>query len=254
MSLSNDIPNIPVKRSEQGYVLITAIWLLILAGSIVAVVMLRTLSQAHSVKDQGTDLTDKLLLESAAETVFADRLFAGNKGNWWLVPASGQVAINGAMVNVAISSESGRLDLNEADPKLIDLALQGLGLEGQQRAGFAAELLRLRASGRRIGSFSELRAMVGQQNANDACLEDFVTLWSGLPQPRPDQMPANLAHALQVPTNASPSQAEAGAALRFQVSIAGRAPLVVVARPTGLREQPISVSLWENSVACSANP
>lgn len=251
MRPSLDEPKLEIKQSEQGYVLITAIWLLILAGSIVAVVMLRTLSQAQAVKDQGSDLADKVVLEGAAETVFADRLFAGNKGRWWLVPASGQVMIGGKVVDVELSSESGRLDVNEADPKLIDQALQGLEVRADVRARVFTDVRARRADGRRINSFAELRSALGGATVDGHCLDDDLTLWSGLPSPRRDQMPETLARALGQPIGGSQGQAEAGAALRLRISLEGKPGLVMVARPTGLRDEPVSVNSWESYSACS---
>lgn len=245
MRPSPDDRPLEIAPGEQGYVLITAIWLLILAGSIVAVVMLRTLSQAQSAKDQGGDLADRIVLESAAEMVFADRLFAGNRGNWWLVPASGQVTIGGKGVSVELTSESGRLDVNEADPKLVDRALQGLGIDAGVRANFVADMLVRRADNRRINSFEELRGALRAETSNGRCVEEALTLWSGLATPRSGQMPDALAQALGQPARVAPAQVEAGAALRLRISLAGKPGLMVVARPTGLREMPVSVNAWK---------
>ena len=248
MPPSPNKPHLNFRPGEQGYVLITAIWLLILAGSIVAVVTLRTLSQAREIKEQGEALSERIALESAVETVFADRLFAGNHSQWWLTPTSGQVNIEGISVETILTSESGRLDINEADPKLIKQALRGLGIDEKLASEFADEVRQRRSEENRINTFSEVRSMLPQSSAG--CLEENLTLTSGLATPRPDQMPDALARAMGQATSVTPASPEAGAALRLRASRPGQAGLLVVARVTGLREAPLSISSWDYPSAC----
>ena len=105
----------PLRRGEEGFALITAVWLLVLCGAIGALVMLRSLSAAKTAKEQGDSLQHTILLESAVETVMAERMFGGPKSKWWALPASGSVAIGGHEVRVELTSEAGRANRGRAD-------------------------------------------------------------------------------------------------------------------------------------------
>jgi len=75
------------KRSEQGYILITAMWLLLLGGSIVALLMLRNLHAAEAYSDDRPQLQLRYAQESAVETVVADILFNGPRSEFARLPA-----------------------------------------------------------------------------------------------------------------------------------------------------------------------
>ena len=74
--------------SEQGFVLIAAIWLLLLCAVMVAVLMLRGHDRAVAAADASDRLKARLVLESAVETVVADILFNGQASRAATVPAS----------------------------------------------------------------------------------------------------------------------------------------------------------------------
>ncbi len=240
---------------EQGFVLIAAIWLLILAGSIAAILMLRSLAGANAAAEHQDMIERRLALDSAIETMLADRLFNGNRSAWAVAPAGGAIAIGNRQIALRVTSESGRLDVNAADPALIDAALQGFGLAGAERTRIVDRLTAMRATRRRIGSLPELMALLGQAQARGgACLADSLTWTSGLTQPRPDQMERALAAALGGRNGATgdprPSPPEAGASLRIEASEAGGAAMIAIVRTTGLPEQPTSVSVWGSPPPC----
>src|SRR5688572_4437400 len=99
--------------------------MLVLAGAITAVLMLRSLAGATAAVEHEEGIERKLALESAIETMLADRLFNGPRSGWWMTPVQGRIAMDGGDVAIRITSESGRLDVNVADPALIDSALRG---------------------------------------------------------------------------------------------------------------------------------
>jgi hypothetical protein len=66
------------RPAEQGTILITAIWLLILIGAIGPVMLAHSLTQARQVKSEGQVLASKVTLESAINHVLADRLSPRN--------------------------------------------------------------------------------------------------------------------------------------------------------------------------------
>ena len=233
---------------EQGFVLIAAIWLLILAGSITAILMLRSLAAATAAAEHRAAVERQLALDSAIETMLADRLFNAHRSPWWTTPASGEIAIGGRRISLRVTSESGRLDVNGADPAQIDTALHGLGVAASDRTRIVARLAALRATRRAIASLPELRALIGHARARDgACLADELTWVSGLPSPRGDQISSVLARALGGRDGAAgegtPSPPEAGAALRVEASEDGRPAVIAIVRTPG----------WPNNRQASAS-
>jgi general secretion pathway protein K len=240
-------------------VLIAAIWLLILAGSIVAVLMLRSLAASTAAADRSEAVERRLAMESAIETLLADRLFNGNRSAWWRAPAEGAIAVGGRDVRLRMTSESGRLDVNNADLALVDGALRGLGLGADERGPIVTRLQALRAMKRNIRSAAELDQLTAGVRPRPAfCIGDQLTWVSGLAEPRPDQMPPALARALAgrggAAAGAGPGEVEAGAALRIEATDAGGAAMIAIVRLTGLAERPIEASAWAAPPACRRGP
>lgn len=238
-------------RNEEGFILIAAIWLLILAGSIAAILMARSLSEAREMTDAKERLEQKLALESAIETVFADRLFNGPRSRWWLLPADGVIRAGDRRVKVRVTSESGRLDMNEADLALLDTALRGFGLDGNERGGLIVHLQRLRSTGRRLRSLAEMEAVLAAATADRSCFKKHLTIASGLAEPRANHMSAELAKALGEPTGSfGPVAADAGAALRVEASLPAGASLMAIGRLTSQTDRPLSISAWRIGDLC----
>jgi len=245
------------RRDEQGFVLIAAIWLLILAGSIAAILMLRSMAGATAAAEHQDSAQRMMARDSAIETMLADRLFNGERSVWWTVPAAGTIAIGDRRVTLSVTSESGRLDVNGADPALIDRALQGFGVGAADRTRIVARLTALRTAKRRIASLPELLALIGGARARSgSCIADSLTWISGMAEPRPDQMPSDLARALGgaggAAAQASRLPPEGGAALRVEASEAGRPPMIAIVRTSGLPQQPTSISVWGAPAPCPA--
>jgi hypothetical protein len=217
--------------------------------------MLRSLAAATAAAEHQDAIERQLALDSAVETLLADRLFNTNRSNWWAVPASGEIAIGERRVSLRITSESGRLDVNGADPALTDTALQGFGIASADRTRIIARLTALRATKGKIASLPELIALIGDaRGGSGSCLADALTWISGLAEPRPDQMPPDLARALGGRGGATgesqPSPPEAGAALRIEASEGGRPPVIAIVRASGLPDQPTSISVWGAPTPC----
>lgn len=242
---------------ERGFVLIAAVWLLILAGAITAVLMLRSLAGATAAVEHREGIERKLALESAIETMLADRLFNGPRSPWWLTPVTGEVPVEGRSVSIRITSESGRLDLNVADPVLIDTALRGFGVSAGERGAIVGRLQALRAQKRRIGSLAELESLVaGASRATGICMAEHLTYVSGLAEPRADQISAALARALSgrggTAGDDRPGAPEGGAALRVEASDAQGAGMMAIVRLTGLADRPVETSAWTMAPPCRA--
>lgn len=243
-----------VPRAERGFILISALWLLILCGAIVAVLMLRGIESATEASDGEDALRTKLALEGAVETVVADMLFNGPRSRWALLPARGTVAVDSQSIQVAVSSEAGRLDLNEADPLLLEAALRGLGVEAGGRALLIGALRQKRAANERIGSLAELRALLAPTigtNQRAKCLEDQFTIFSGLVRPSESHLPPTLARALGSTASSSPVPAEPGSALRITATTRGGSTLMAIVRITGMLDEVYSASAWESIGWCS---
>jgi len=239
-------------RGERGFVLIAAIWLLILAGSITAILMLRSLSLAAGAAADGDALARRLALAGAIETALADRIFNGERSPWWLTPSESTVAIGGRRVTVRLSSESGRLDVNEADPALIDAALRGAAVAPSERARIVTRLQAFRAANRRLLSPAALDMLLAEAGAAaGSCLPDQLTTSSGMAQPRPDQMPRALARALGIAGGDSLVIPEPGAPMRVEAAEAGGAHVVAVLRMSGTPERPVVFAAWNEAPSCS---
>ena len=226
------------RADENGYVLITAIWLLALCGAIAAMLMLRSLDSARIAHDQARQLMARIALQSAIETVIADRLFKQNHSRWWVLPAQGSVDVAGQAVQVYISDDAGRIDLNEADSALIDQALRGAGVDGAARARFGARLAYLRASRRRLLTSADMAALC----APLSCPRGLFTLATGLAQPRAAQISSALSPINGLPgTSGGPAQP--GDSIRYEARSGGMT-LTVIARESGLSSKPYALSEW----------
>lgn len=244
------------RPGERGFVLIAAIWLLILAGSIAAILMLRSLAASTAAADRSEEVERRLALEGATETLLADRLFESQRSRWWQAPMEGSVAIGGREVRLRMTSESGRLDVNNADTELIDTALRGLGVGKVDRDRILQRLTALRTLKKGIRSAAELDALVaGVSTPQGVCLAAELTYVSGLAEPRPDQMSAALTRALGGRGGArgdgAAAPVEGGAALRIEAAEPGGAPLISIVRLVGLSDRPLEVSAWALPSPCA---
>lgn len=243
----------PAKSSESGYILITAVWLLLLGASIVAVIMLHNLRTAKEYSFEREMLQLRFAKESAIETVVADIVFNGPRSEFARLPAEVTYTIGGTQMNVRVSSENGKIDINQADPALIERALRGLGISALPRQVFLNSIAGERSAGRLYQSITDVeRAMeqAGIDGGNGFCPEQFFTVYSGLSQPQPNQMDAALARALGGASLAAQVRTKLGSAMRVEVSAIEGLPLVAIIRTSGLIEQSYSVLDWSNMRGC----
>lgn len=239
------------RRGEEGYVLLAAIWLLILAGSIAALLMSRSVLSATHVKDVETALNDKAALEGAIHTVLADRLVNGPRSSWWVLPAEGAVELATQQIRVRISNESSRLDLNAADIAVIDEALQGFEVPAAARARVAGALATRRAAKQPLTSFEDVAALLaGITGPDGACLQDHVTISSGQSRPRSRQMTGPLADALGVAVDQVRSIAEPGASLRVEAAAPSGSAMMLITR-VAVRGEPLLISEWKSGPLCT---
>jgi len=239
---------------NEGFVLINAIWLLLLCGAIAALLMLQGIERGSAARAEGDALKTRLSLESGVEAVIADILFDGPRSRWANLPANGSIDVGaGAPLQVRVSSETGRLDLNDGDLNTIDLALRGFDVNATRRRSLVDELVARRARKERIGSWAEAQMLLRGvlTNANrESCPEEDFTLYSGLSGPKPDQASPQLARALGYATAAGENPTPPASAVRIEVTAAGGLTLTSIVRATGLRDEPISTMRWDYGEQC----
>lgn len=232
---------------ERGYILIGAIWLLVLAGSVAAALLLRSLATAREAAAESEALRDKLALDGAAQAALAAMLFDGDRAS-----TARAMTIDGRTLAVAFSSENGRIDANAAPLPLIEQALRGAGLDAAARGRILAGFAAARGAKTEIASQAELRAVLARGGGEGTpCVEDLFTLASRLEGPLPGQTGEKVARVLGMAVSgegAAPSSS--GAPLRIEASLPGGAALTAVARITGLSQAPLTVHRWEYRRDC----
>ncbi|MEP2990031.1 MAG: hypothetical protein ABJN65_01165 [Parasphingorhabdus sp.] len=246
-------PFVP-KQGERGYILVTAMWLLLLGASIVALLMLKNLGRGEEISFEREQLQIQYVQESAVETVVADMLFNGPRGEFVLLPAKTSYIIDGTQVTVRVTSESGKIDVNQADPSLIDRALRGFGISALQRQSFISQIKVERANGRLFQSNGDVESAMEKSGIIDRdgfCVSRYFTVYSGLASPQTNQMDAPLARALGQPTLEAAGKAGTGAAMKIEITSDGNAPLNVIIRTSGLVSQSHSVLDWRYAANCN---
>ncbi len=238
-------------KDEGGFILITAIWLLILCGSIAAVLTLRAVTERRGADAAERALADTLTLDAALETLLADILFRGPASPWSRLPPEAATTIGEQSVKVRITSELGRIDVNEADPQLVGRALEGLGLAAPDRDTIVGTIVLRRSAKRPISSWDELRPILAATGSGNAppCFEAYLTLFSGLAAPQASSMPPALASLLGGPAPAITPIA-AGTPVRIELSLPSGAALAAWVRLTGLLQQPYSIAGFQRRAVC----
>jgi len=243
------------QKDEQGFILVGAIWLLMLCASIAAILMLRGLNEGKAAKTQATSMATGFALESAIETAAADILFNGQRSHWALLPAESAVPISDRTIQVRVSSEVGRLDLNDASSEEISSALQGFGFTLAERQPLLDELQRRHIANHRLQSWAEVPMILVKLPADrlrTTCFIRELTLYTGLPAPRPNQVSPELGHALGLATSAEPALPDPGSALRFEAVSQDGARLLEVLRITGTIGRPITILRREFNPPCGS--
>lgn len=227
--------------------------MLLLGASIVAVIMVHNLRQAEELSFERAQSQIKYAQESAIETVVADILFNGPRSEFARLPAETTYNIHGARMRISVTSESGKIDVNQADPKLIDRALRGLGIAASQRQNLLRILQTERSAGRLFESPADIASTMEQAGIpsnGGFCPNDFFTTYSGLGQPVQGQMQPELARALGQASLPQGLRTRPGAAFRIAVEAAGSAPITAVVRTSGLIGRASTVLHWTDQAEC----
>lgn len=206
---SSQHPKAAPSRRDSGYVLISALWLLLLAGVLTAVILVQARERAQIVRDGGDALRLRHALASAIATVSADRLFAGPASQWWKQPAQGNLEIDGVKITLSLSNEAERIDLNRASRDAMAAALDRLSVEqsgimnAARRDALLLGIEARRASGTPFYSAREAAALLATDSVSTPLvatdigyssdqdrhgpppgLSEYFTIASGLETPR----------------------------------------------------------------------
>lgn len=195
--------------AQRGVALIVVMWLLVLLASVVGLFALN----AHAEALQASALRQRVALDHAAEAgidAVAARLLATDARRR-PVPDGRETVFafdDGITVTVAVTDESGKIDLNVADALLLQRLFLEMGLpqpEAQRlaaavvdwrdadalvSAGGGAEERDYRAAGRPYGpanrpfvQVSDVQRVLGMRHALYRQLRPHLTVYTGLAQP-----------------------------------------------------------------------
>ena len=232
--------------------LITAMWLLLLSGSIVALLMLKNLHAAEAYSDDREQLQLRYAQESAVEMVVADILFNGPRSEFARLPAKTTYRFGDIALNISVTGEGGKIDLNQADAALIERALRGLGVAALPRQNFVSRVKQRQSSGRLFADVEQAMSQAGFGAESGFCAEDYFTTYSGLAVPQASQMDPRLARALGQASLAVDAPTSIGSAMRIMVQAEQGLPLVAVVRVSGLIGESHKVLDWQYGKGCGS--
>ena len=210
-------------RPPRGAALVLVLWLIVLLTAVVGAYVL-TARTGHL---QGRVELRQLQGDAAARAGLEYALWRLNHPEpalrWHPDGRPYQWQYGEAALELRITDERGRVDLNRASPQLLQGLLQALGTDPGRAAMLAARIVDWRdtddmpgpdgaerpayaAAGRPYGAkdapfetVDELLQVLGLEPADHQRLQPYVTVYSGLPRPEPAFAGLPVLEALQVP-------------------------------------------------------
>ena len=222
---------------ERGYALIGVIWLLVFAGSVTALLLMRASDRMNEVKKQGDLVRGSLALEGALDAIAAERLF-GNADSPWMTAGSHSIDMDGISVSGTIGAEEQRLDINRATAEAIDGELQAGGVSRQTRMRTLGSIAEARAAGERIGSLAALSALLGDaQREAKGCLLDHLTAFGGRAQPFVSEGPVS-------------QSLPPYALIRVRLGVSGGGTATAIMRSVPVGATPVLILDWKAGNVC----
>jgi len=223
---------------ERGYALIGVIWLLVFAGSVTALLLMRASDRMAEVKKQGDLVRGSLALEGAPDAIAAERLFGAADSPWMMV-GTHSIDMDGISVSGTIGAEEQRLDINHATAEAIDGELQAAGVSRQTRLRTLGGIAEARAAGERIGSLAALSALLGDaQREVKGCLLDRLTAFGGRAQPF-------------VPEGQVSQSLPPYALIRVGLSVPGGGAATAIMRSVPVGNTPVLILDWKAGSVCA---
>ena len=240
--------------SDKGFVLVTAIWLLALCAAVALALMWLARERAQTSQSRADEVRAAFGLEGAVYDVLFDILSRGEASRWAQSGGAGAIDTSAGPVQIRISLEAGRIDLNAVDLDVLDTALRGLGYGAGDRDKISRSLLKLRAANHRLASWSEAEQILEplQVAQPERCIADLFTLSGGTARPDPAAAPPALAEALDLVPPGQRAKVAPGQAVRVRAVASSREGIEVIARVTGLLRGAYSVDSWRTHPTCGA--
>lgn len=158
---------------SKGFVLLQALWVLLLATLLVSIAMALGLSRAKDGEVDATVFKSEVAAESALQIVLFDLLSNGSRSKWLAHAEVRDVELNDVHYGVTVQLTDGLVDLNSAD----DVTLRRL-LIAVSRDDVGKMTADIKAA-RPISSYSGLEAVDGLNQESLAVLRPHITLFSG---------------------------------------------------------------------------
>ncbi len=223
---------------ERGYALIGVIWLLIFAGSVTALLLMRASDRMAEVRKQGDLVRGSLALEGALDAIAAERLF-GAADSPWMTVGTHSIDVDGISVSGTVSAEEQRLDINRATAEALDGELQGAGVSRQTRMRTLGGIAEARAAGEHIGSLAALSALLGEaQREAKECLLDRLSAFGGRSQPFAS-------------VQGSPEALPPYALIRVRLSAPGGGTATAIMRSVPVGNTPVLILDWKAGNVCN---
>lgn len=177
------------RRSDSGYVLVNAIWILTLAAGIAALMMARVARESQILAFDHRQFNAENMIANIREASLADLWFDAREAQALHSGAFVEYRFGQMVGRVKISSESERIDLNDGDLGALDALMATDGIVATQRQALLAALFEYRNAHHRIESLAAARALmedIGISPMSADCLIDSATISSNLTAPLPD--------------------------------------------------------------------
>lgn len=230
-----------LRPGHRGFVLLHALWLLLLISLLATVAMRRSRETATDGAAAMAVFHVEMAAESALNIAMHELLISGVQQ---LQPRLKN--IDGAEVTTAVSDAIGLLDLNMADRGTLRRLVTALDLADPDR--IVAALI----GARPILAYAEIAALDGLTPAHLATLLPHITLFSRLTAPMPDASSEWLVHALGIKRSeqkaVSDMRSSAGRVFRIETTArtkwARSRRLVAEVLITGRRDRPFLIYEW----------
>lgn len=212
----------PLRRIQSGAALILVLWLIVLLAGVVGACALAARVEHLQTRSGLSLLQGGEMARAGLEYGLYRLSHASLDQPVW--QADGRVyawQFNGVPVEVRLQSESGKVDLNHADPTLLSALLVQAGAPPAQAGRIAAAIIDWRdaddlvqpGGGAEAGQYvaaglpygpangpfvtvGELRRVMGMDEALFQTLVPWVTVWSDRLQPEPSLAPAEVLRAM----------------------------------------------------------
>ena len=211
------------------------IWLLLFAGSVTALLLMRSSAQMAETRKEADLVRGRLALDGALDAIAAERLF-GRADSPWMLAGSHTIDVEGVTVGGTVSAEDQRVDVNRASAEAIDGELRAAGVSAATRIRTLGNISMARVAGR-IASLSGLAPLLADaQREAKSCLLERLTAFGGRMQPLPPRQ-----ETVQLPPHAL---------LRVVLQAPGGGAATAIMRSVPVGAAPLLILDWRAGAVC----